>query len=70
MTVSVAATNNRTGHLFAPGVILETGCIAGSLELAEQNQDQHDNEDEAEPAAAIVTGPVKGTATQAAKAAA
>jgi hypothetical protein len=43
--------------------------LAGSLKLAEQNQDQHDNEDEAEPAAAIVTGPVKGAATQAAKAA-
>jgi hypothetical protein len=43
--------------------------LAGSLKFAEQNQDQHDNEDEAEPAAAVVTGPVKGAATQAAKAA-
>ena len=42
--------------------------LAGSLEFAKQNQDQHDNEDEAEPAAAIVTGPIKGTATEAAKA--
>jgi hypothetical protein len=37
--------------------------LAGSLKLAEQNQDQHDNEDEAEPAANIVAGPVKRAAT-------
>ena len=37
-------------------------------EPAEQNQDKHDYEYEAESAAAIVAGPIKGAATEAAKA--
>jgi hypothetical protein len=32
----------------------------GSSKLAEQNQDQHDNEYEAEPAATVVAGAVEG----------
>src|SRR5471030_292883 len=40
----------------------------GNSKLAEQNQDQHDNEYEAESAAAVVTGPIEGAAPEPAKA--
>jgi hypothetical protein len=40
----------------------------GSSKLAEQNQDQHDNEYEAEPAATVVAGAVEGAAPEPAKA--
>src|SRR5450759_5256668 len=38
--------------------------LARSSKFAEQNQNQHDDEDEAETAAAVIAGPVKGTATE------
>ena len=38
------------------------------LQPAKQNQDKHDNEDEAEPAPAIVAGPVEGAASDSAEA--
>jgi hypothetical protein len=38
-----------------------------SSELAEQNQDQHDNEYETKPAAAVVAGSVKRATTEPAK---
>src|SRR5579863_594881 len=40
----------------------------GILKLSEQNQDQHDNEYEAEPAATVVAGPIKRAAPEPAKA--
>ncbi len=40
----------------------------GGSEPAEQDQDQNDDENEAKSAAAIVTGPVKGTPAETAKA--
>jgi len=38
-------------------------------ELAEQNQDQHDNEYEAEPTATVIAGPIERAAPESAKAA-
>jgi hypothetical protein len=40
----------------------------GSSKLAEQNQNQHDNEYQAESAAAVIAGPVKRAAPKPAKA--
>ena len=40
----------------------------GRSKPAEQNQDQHDNEHEAEPAATMVSGPVEGASADPAKA--
>jgi hypothetical protein len=46
------------------------GCasVRGRLKSAEQNQDQHDNEHEATPAATLVPGPVEGASAEPAKA--
>jgi hypothetical protein len=43
--------------------------LVGRSEFAEQHQNQHDHQHKAEPAAAVVAGPVKGAATEPAKAA-
>jgi hypothetical protein len=40
----------------------------GSSKPTEKNQDQHDNEYEAEPAATVLAGPVEETASEPAKA--
>jgi hypothetical protein len=42
--------------------------VGSFLKLAEQDQDQDDNEYEAEPAAAVVAGPVEAIASEPAKA--
>src|ERR1700730_991211 len=52
--------------IHAPGARQREHC-PGSSKPAEQNQDQHDNEYEAEPAAAAVAGPVEGAAPEPAK---
>ena len=46
-------------------------CITGTHESSfwKRHQDQHDNEYEPEATAAVIASPVKGTATQPAKAA-
>jgi hypothetical protein len=47
---------------------LEAAGVGSSLKPAEQDQDQHDNEYEAEPAATVVPGPVEGASAEATKA--
>ena len=53
--------------IHAPGACQRENC-PGNSKLAEQNQDQHDNKYEAEPAATVVAGAVKGAAGEPAKA--
>ena len=50
------------------GIILNEDTL-GSSKPAEQNQDQHDNEYEAEPAATVIAGPIERAAPESAKAA-
>jgi hypothetical protein len=57
----ISASTLRETNNYANDVIVAIS------ELTEQNQDQHYNEDEAEPAAAIVAGPVKRAATETAE---
>ena len=45
-----------------------TGTFAGASKPAEDDQDQHDNENEAEPASPIIAGPIERAAADSAKA--
>jgi len=49
-------------------LLIEMTWRLGISRLAEQNQDQHDNEYEAEPAAIVVAGPIESAAAEPAKA--